>query len=53
MTYGKFVEQRLVCFIPGRVLDESLNVLAVVRNALKVCTDTNVSYLRCMCVAAQ
>ncbi len=50
MTYGKFMEQRLACFIPGRVLDESLNVLAVVRNALKVCGHKRVLL---MCIAAQ
>jgi F-box protein 28 len=35
MTYSKFIELHLVCFIPGRVIDETLRVLQLVHNALQ------------------
>ena len=35
MTYGKYIDQNLCCFIPGRVLDEALSVLRVVDSSLK------------------
>uniref|UniRef100_A0A182PAZ9 F-box domain-containing protein n=1 Tax=Anopheles epiroticus TaxID=199890 RepID=A0A182PAZ9_9DIPT len=32
MTYSKFIEKELCCFIPGKVIDEVLNILGLIEN---------------------
>ncbi|KFB50976.1 hypothetical protein ZHAS_00019019 [Anopheles sinensis] len=32
MTYSKYIERELCCFIPGKVIDEVLNILRIVEN---------------------
>ena len=46
MTYGKYVEMHLCCFIPGRVLDETFAVLRTVDRALQPATAAAAAPLR-------
>lgn len=37
MTYTKFIDMSLCCFIPGKIIDEVLNILRLVSNTTGSC----------------
>lgn len=34
MTYTKYIDMNLCCFIPGKIIDEVLNILRLVSNTI-------------------